>query len=337
MGAKCLFAVLAVKGWRRILSGRLRAAHRCGGSIPYLLVPILLGGLLWAQFYGGEARVVLPVKSASERKALQKAGVADGYCALGAEDSCLYYFKGGRWYRLCGECDPPPAPVRIDSLSSVFSDLLVHWSGEPLRPGEKVQMLLLPDSLLIEGETPVLYTALPHGGYYSVLLRRKGECGFSPWYRKDSVRVSYKACPPALWGERSIEVVGVGGACWATVDWEGPNTLAALRGKDGTLYFSSRRLAQIKAALPEGWRLPTIAEAEKLLSAINFVPERLSRFAPSKKGAYAPATKEWIGVGTASVYLLDTPDYALVINPLGGMVAPLEGKEVYARIRLLRQ
>ena len=132
-------------------------------------------------------------------------------------------------------------------------------------------------------------------------------------------------------------VVGVGGACWATVDWEGPHTLAALRVKDGTLYFSSRRLAQIKAALPEGWRLPTIAEAEKLLSAINFVPERLNRFAPSKKGAYAPATKEWIGVGTASVYLLDTPDYALVINPLGGMVAPLEGKEIYARIRPLRQ
>jgi len=316
MGVKCLFAILAVKGWRRILLGRLRATHRYGGSIPYLLVPILLGGLLWAQFSGGEARVVFPVKSASERKALQEAGVADGYCVLGAEDSCLYYFKGGRWYRLCGECDPPPAPVRIDSLSSVFSDLLVHWSGEPLRPGEKVQMLLLPDSLLIEGETPVLYTALPHGGYYSVLLLRKGECGFSPWYRKDSVRVSYKACPPALWGERSIEVVGVGGACWATVDWEGPNTLAALRGKDGTFYFSSRRLAQIKAALPEG---------------------RLSRFAPSKKGAYAPATKEWIGVGTASVYLLDTPDYALVLNPLGGMVAPLEGKEVYARIRLLRQ
>jgi len=103
------------------------------------------------------------------------------------------------------------------------------------------------------------------------------------------------------------------------------------------LYFSSRQLAQIKAALPEGWALPTIAEAEKLLQVINFVPERLARFAPSKKGAYDPAEKKWVAVGEASIYLLDAPDKALVINPLGGMIAPLEGKEVHARIRLLRR
>lgn len=299
---------------------------------------VLLGvGLAWGQLPSSDGRVVLPVKSLQERKALQEAGVVDGYCALGAEDSCLYYYKAGRWYRLCGECDPPPAPVRIDSLNSAFSDLLVFWSGEPLRPGEKVEMLLLPDSVRVEGEAPILYTALPHGGLYTVFLRRKGECGHSPWYRKDSVRVSYKACPPASWGDREVEVVGAGGVCWAAADWEGPASLAASRGKDGTLYFSSRQMAQIKAALPPGWAIPTVAEAEKLLQVINFVPERLNRFAPSKKGAYDPAGKTWVGVGSASIYLLDAPDRALVINPLGGMIAPLEGKEVHARIRLVRR
>lgn len=148
------------------------------------------------------------------------------------------------------------------------------------------------------------------------------------------------ATPPGtektLYGSPTKRARRLRGGIGRSSSW-GLASLVASRAKDGTLYFSSRQMPQIQATLPAGWALPTVTEAEKLLQVINFVPERLSRFAPSRKGAYDPAGKTWVGVGTASIYLLDAPDRVLVINPLGGRIAPLEGKEVHARIRLVRR
>ncbi|MCS7297838.1 MAG: hypothetical protein RMK19_08470 [Bacteroidia bacterium] len=56
-----------------------------------------------------------------------------------------------------------------------------------------------------------------------------------------------------------------------------------------------------------------------------------------RKGAYVPEERQWIGVGEAAIYLIgDAPDRALVVNPLGGLIAPLEGKEIHACVRLVR-
>lgn len=297
----------------------------------------LFTSLLWSQESPWAPPVYLPLKDAQEREQLRQGGAPEGTLVKGREDSCLYYLHAGSWFRLCGECSPLPAPVQIDSISTGMGDLYVSWKGDPLKEGEVVEALILPDSLRQMGVGPSFYFTLKSGGWYRVLLRRKGRCGNSPWVERDSIRVTYKQCPSATLEGKPVELLAIGSTCWANQDWEGPPNLAANRQKDGSRYFSNRQIEAIRRAIPPGWRLPTLRECEALLNVLNIAPQRLEKFAPSKKGAYAPSEKRWVGVNEASIYLIgDAPDKVLVINPLGGLIAPLEGQEVHARLRLVR-
>lgn len=297
----------------------------------------LLLAFSWAQEREWVAPVFLPIKDAEAREQLRKGGAPDGTVVKGQEDSCLYYLHAGTWFRLCGECQPSPAPIEIDSISVGAGDLWVSWRGKALEEGEEIEVWIFPDSVKWIGTSPSFYFSLRGGGWYQVQLRRRGRCGVSPWTRKDSIWVTYKRCPPLPLEGKLIELFAAGSTCWATQDWEGPPALAVSRQKDGTRYYSNRQLQVLQNATPSGWRLPTLKECEALLQVISLVPERLKKFAPSQKGAYAPSEKRWVGMGESSVYLIsDAPDKALVIHPLGGLIAPLEGKEIHARLRLVR-
>ncbi|MEN2993436.1 MAG: hypothetical protein ABDH91_07790 [Bacteroidia bacterium] len=305
---------------------------------PLFSVTFLFLGSLFGQVSFAPPYPTLPTRNRDQREALLKGGATEGIVVLGEEDSCLYYLRRGRWFRLCGECLPLPLPPQLDSISVGLGDVLIFWStSTPLELGEEIEGLILPESLEFRGTLSPFYAELKVGGLHRVLLRRKGLCGYSPWVVRDSLWVPYARCPAFPLQGRMVATVGVGQTCWAVEDWAGEPRLAASRHKEGGLYFSNRRLAEIQAVLPSGWRLPTQKECEALLSVINQAKARLDKLRFERKGAYAPEERQWIGLGEVAIYLIgDAPDKALVINPLGGLIAPLEGKEIHARVRLVR-
>ncbi|MCS6895236.1 MAG: hypothetical protein NZZ60_03680 [Bacteroidia bacterium] len=305
---------------------------------PSFLNILLLLSSLSAQGLFTPSYPTLPIRNREQREALLRGDASEGLIVLGEEDSCLYYLRRGRWFRVCGECLPIPLPPKIDSISVGLGDLLIFWStSAPLELGEEIEGLILPESLAFRSTLSPFYAELKVGGIHKVLLRRKGLCGYSSWVAKDSIEVPYARCPAFPLQGRTVATIGVGRTCWALEDWAGEPRLAANRHKEGGLYFSNRRLAEIQAALPPGWRLPTQKECEVLLSVINQAKHRLDKLRFERKGAYVPEDRQWIGIGEVAIYLIgDAPDKALVVNPLGGLIAPLEGKEIHARVRLVR-
>lgn len=206
------------------------------------------------------------IEMKSQMEIDQMAKPSEGFIVLNSDTKCINYFIGGTWFELCGTCLPKPEIPNVINIQYA----LKAWIIETNKTTDDLIAICNNDTI-VSNNGKIIIIEKGTEKINSIYLVSKNQCGFSLAKKVDlNNNFSYQIYTDKIIDEKtksSYNYIKIENLFWLTEDIkksiDSKNTIV----QSGFLY---QNYLAAQNACPEGWRLPTKLEVEKLSN--YFIP-----------------------------------------------------------------